>query len=389
MKPYDYVIVGAGFSGAVLAERITSVLGKKVLLIEKRSHIGGNAYDEHNAQGHLIHRYGPHIFHTSAEHVWQYLSQFTEWFLYRHRVLGLVDNQLVPIPFNFNSIEKLFPRSTADRLIDLLLQGYGYNAKVPILKLSKTENPDLQFLAEFVYQKVFLNYTMKQWGMSPESLDPGVTARVPVYLSRDDHYFQNPYQGIPLLGYTALFKKLLASPKIHIMLNTDAAEIVDFNPENGAIKLFGKAYRGTLIYSGKIDALFNYQYGELPYRTLEFQFESKTQDRYQEVGTVNYPNHYQFTRITEFKHLSGQTLPGTTVVKEFPHAYDRHTPGRDIPYYPIPYPESKPIYQLYLERAREVPQLILIGRLAEYRYYDMDAIVARALKLFRERIQGS
>ncbi|NNV08006.1 UDP-galactopyranose mutase [Geobacillus sp. C56-T2] len=381
---FDYVIIGTGFAGSVLAERIATQLNKKVLMIEKRNHIGGNAYDSYDSQGILIHNYGPHIFHTKVKKVWDYLSNFTEWHLYHHKVLGVIDGKKVPIPFNLNSIHQVFPKSLAERLEKKLIENFGYNKKVPILKLREVEDPDLKFLADYIYEKVFLGYTTKQWGVTPEELDPSVTGRVPVYISRDDRYFQDPYQGMPKEGYTKLFERMLDHENIKILLNTDYKEVLQFNFETGEASLFGQKFNGKIIYTGPIDYFFDYKFGQLPYRSLNFVFEQFNQEKVQEVGTVNYPNDYNFTRITEFKHLTNQSSDKTTTVKEFSQEY---IPGENIPYYPIKNENNLELYRLYKEEARKYDNLIFIGRLAEYQYYDMDMVVAKALRVFEEKIK--
>ncbi|ADU95595.1 UDP-galactopyranose mutase [Geobacillus sp. Y412MC52] len=383
---FDYVVVGAGFAGAVIAERIATQLNEKVLVIEKRNHIGGNAYDYYDENGILVHKYGPHIFHTRSREVWDYLSQFTDWHLYHHHVLGSIDGKKVPIPFNLNTLHELLPESLARLLEEKLVSKFGYNVKVPILKLRETDDKDLKFLADFVYEKVFLNYTTKQWGMKPEELDPTVTGRVPVYISRDNRYFQDAYQGMPKEGYTKIFEKLLSHSNIKLMLNTDYKEVIDIDVKNGKISLFGQEFKGILVYTGKIDEFFNYEFGELPYRSLRFEFENIQKEFVQPVGTINYPNEYQFTRITEFKHLTGQEHSSTTIVKEYPQGYERNVKGKDIPYYPIPKKENLELYAKYKERARQFPHVFFVGRLAEYRYYDMDAVIARALTVFNNKI---
>lgn len=382
---FDYIIIGAGFAGSVLAERIATQLNKKVLMIEKRNHIGGNAYDSYDSHGILIHNYGPHIFHTKVKKVWDYLSNFTEWYLYHHKVLGVIDGQKVPIPFNLNSINQLFPKNLAERLEKKLIENFGYNKKVPILKLREVEDTDLKFLADYIYEKVFLGYTTKQWGVTPEELDPSVTGRVPVYISRDDRYFQDPYQGMPKEGYTKLFERMLDHENIKILLNTDYKEVLQFNFETGEASLFGQKFGGKIIYTGPIDYFFDYKFGQLPYRSLNFVFEQFNQKQVQEVGTVNYPNDYNFTRITEFKYLTNQSSDKTTTVKEFSQEY---IPGENIPYYPIKNENNLELYRQYKEEARKYDNLIFIGRLAEYQYYDMDMVVAKALRLFEERIKG-
>jgi UDP-galactopyranose mutase len=381
---FSYIVVGAGFAGAVLAERIARELDEKVLVIEKRNHIAGNAYDRYNADGLMVHQYGPHIFHTRIKEVWEYLSQFTEWRLYHHRVLGVIDGKKVPIPFNLNTLHEVFPSSLAQSLEEKLIGHFGYNVKVPILKLREADDEQLKFLADYIYEKVFLHYTMKQWGVTPEEMDPAVTGRVPVYISRDDRYFQDAYQAMPQEGYTRMFEQMLDHPNIKLMLNTNFNEVLEI--KEGAIFAFDQEFTGKLIYTGMIDELFDYKYGELPYRSLRFEFSTLPEKTVQEVGTVNYPNDYTFTRITEFKHLTGQMHPHTTIVKEYPQPYNRHTEEQSIPYYPYVQPEPLALYEKYKAEAREYPQLLLVGRLAEYRYYDMDAVVAKALKVFRDKI---
>ncbi|MBD8069403.1 UDP-galactopyranose mutase [Bacillus sp. PS06] len=381
---FDYVIVGAGFVGSVLAERIASQLNKKVLIIEKRNHIGGNAFDSYNEHGVLIHNYGPHIFHTRSKDVWNYLSQFTDWRLYQHHVLGQIDGKEVPIPFNINTLYDVFPKSMAQRLEEKLINNFGYNVKVPILKLKEVQDEDLKYLAQYIYEKVFLNYTVKQWGVKPEDLDPTVTGRVPVYISKDNRYFQDQFQGMPKEGYTKLFEKMLSNPNIKVMLNTDYKEIININFDTNSMKVLNSDFEGKLIYTGPIDYFFDYKHGELPYRSLKFLFDTFNQPEFQKVGTVNYPNNYNFTRITEFKHLTGQVLPNTTIVKELSQEY---IPGQNDPYYPIKNEENSQKYKLYKSEASKLDNVIFAGRLAEYQYYDMDAVVAKALKVFKEKLQ--
>ncbi|BCX87969.1 UDP-galactopyranose mutase [Methylomarinovum tepidoasis] len=382
---FDYIIIGAGFAGAVIAERLASERNASVLLVEKRPHIGGNCYDRYDDHGVLIHEYGPHLFHTSNAEVFHYLSRFTDWIEYQHRVLAVVDGQKVPLPFNLNALHRLFPASLADSLERKLIKRYGFDIKVPILELKKEEDPQLKFLADFIYNKVFLKYTVKQWACPPEDIAPEVTARVPVFISRDDHYFQDKYQVVPKHGYTRLFERLLGHPNIKLLLNTDYREILRLDFDTAEIQLFGQSFSGHLIHTGMIDELFDYRFGELPYRSLKFRFEHLPQDLFQEVTTVNYPENYDFTRITEFKHITRQKLPGTTIVREYPQDYDRLKNGRNIPYYPIFKDENTARYRQYANFARRFPKITLVGRLAEYRYYDMDDIVARALEVYRTR----
>ncbi|SOB91273.1 UDP-galactopyranose mutase [Ureibacillus xyleni] len=376
---YHTIIIGAGYAGLVLAERLASQQNQKVLVIEQRQHIGGNAYDRYDEHGVLIHEYGPHIFHTRSKEVWDYLSQFTEWHHYEHRVLAKVDGQEVPIPFNLNTIERVFPPALAERLQKKLVDVFGYNVKVPILKLREQDDKDLKFLAEYVYEKVFLHYTLKQWGIGPEELDPTVTGRVPVYVSRDDRYFQDPYQGLPKYGYTEMFKNILNHPNIHLMFNTRYQDIMTISKDGHT--LFGQPFEGQIIYTGMIDELFDFAYGELPYRSLRFEYDIFDVEYKQSVGQLNSPNGYDFTRITEFKHLTGQKHPKTSLAREYPQHYVK---GENIPYYPITAEENQVKYKKYKQLADTLPNVHLVGRLAEYKYYDMDAVVATALKLYKK-----
>jgi len=384
---FDFVIVGSGFAGSVVAERIANVLNKKVLLIEKRAHIGGNCYDYYDKNGILIHKYGPHIFHTNDKKVWEYLANFTDWRIYQHKVLAFIDEKKVPLPFNLNTLHALLPYSIAERLEKKLIEHFGFGNKVPILELKMNEDKDLKFLAEFIYEKVFLNYTLKQWGMRPEELSPEVTGRVPVFISRDDRYFQDKYQGIPAEGYTKLFERMLSHPNIKILLNTDAKEVLKVNFESKKIFFMEKEYEGKIIFTGPIDELMNYKYGELPYRSLRFKFETYDKEYFQEVAVVNYPNNYEFTRITEFKHLTGQIHPKTVIAKEYPIQYNRNIPGRDIPYYPVPNQTSAKIFEQYLREIEQFGKIYLVGRLAKYKYYSMEKVVEDAIMLFEEKLK--
>ncbi|MEL7351413.1 MAG: UDP-galactopyranose mutase [Cyanobacteria bacterium P01_A01_bin.116] len=369
---FDWLIIGAGYSACVLAERIATQLEQRVLIVEKRNHIGGNAYDYYNEHGHLIHKYGPHIFHTKSKEVWNYLSEFTEWRPYYHQVLGVVEGKKVPIPFNLNSLYQLFPPHYAEKLEGLLLENFGFGKKVPILQLKESTSGDLAFLADYIYDNVFLRYTQKQWNLKPEELDNGVTARVPIYISRDNRYFQDPYQAMPKLGYTSMFRRMLDHPNIKVLLNTDYREVMEDVSFNRA------------ICTGPIDAFFDYAHGEMPYRSIDFRFETLDQEKYQEVGTVNYPNDYDITRITEQKYLTGQVSPKTTIVREFPQAY---IPGRNDPYYPIPRAENRDRLSLYLKEAKKLKGTVLFaGRLGDYKYYNMDQAVVRALGIFEKEI---
>jgi len=367
----DWLIVGAGFTGSVLAERIASQLGQTVILVEQRQHLGGNAYDYYDDHGVLVHQYGPHIFHTNAQYVWDYLAQFTEWRSYYHRVLAVINGKTVPVPFNLNSLEALFPPHYAAKLAQQLIEQYGFDVKVPILKIRDTaKGEDLKWLVEYIYENVFLHYTVKQWGLKPEELSPSVTARVPIYISRDDRYFQDKFQGLPKFGYTKLFQRLLNHPKIKLLLNTRYQEVAE------------DIHYQRLIFTGPIDEFFNYLHGELPYRSLAFKYLHTEQTHCQTVATINYPNEYAYTRTTEFKHLTGQRVYGSTYIEEYPQIYRR---GENIAYYPIPKDEYRAWYRKYeLEAEKLQKSVFFAGRLADYQYYNMDQAVARALSLFQE-----
>lgn len=381
---FNYIIIGAGFAGSVIAERIANVLNKKVLVIEKRNHIGGNCYDYKNENGIIVHKYGPHLFHTNYKKVFDYLSNFTDWYIYHHKVLAFIDGKKVPIPFNFNTIEQLFPPLLAKKLEEKLLNKYRYNSKVSILELRKEKDKDLKFLADYIYEKVFKNYTAKQWNLKPEDIDPEVTARVPILIGKDNRYFSDKYQVIPKEGYTRIFERMISHPNIKLMLNTDFREIMKVNLEQKKIYIFGQEFKEKVIFTGMIDELFGYKYGELPYRSLYLKFETLNKEYFQEVATVNYPNDYDFTRITEFKHIHPVKIKRTVILKEYPKNYK---PDEDIPYYPIFTKENQDLYNKYKELAKEFKNLILVGRLAEYKYYDMDDVVKRALDIFREEVR--
>ena len=390
---YDAFIVGAGYAGAITARRLAEDGGKKVLVLERRPHVAGNAYDCPDAAGVLIHQYGPHIFHTNDRRVFDYLSRFTKWRRYQHRVIANLprDNPEVvpahkttdgrfffPVPFNLDSMKNAFGMEEGKRLGQKLLDAYPAQSQVTILELRQNPDPEIAAIADYVYEHVFVHYTMKQWGQKPEDIDPNTTARVPVRLSRDPRYFQDKYQGMPLDGYTPMFEKMLDHPNITLELNTDALKRLKL--EDGRILLDGEPFGGTVIYSGQADELFGFRFGPLPYRTLDFGFQTLPQDAFQTHGTVNYTVDQPYTRITEFKHLTGQELPGvTTIMKEYSRAYT----GADgeIPYYAVINPENNALYAKYKAEADKFPGLRLLGRLAEYKYYNMDAIAARALTL--------
>ena len=376
----QYIIVGAGLTGCVIAQQLAENPENRILVIEKKKHIGGTCYDCFNDDGILIHKYGPHIFNTADKKVWEYVNRFSDFYEYYHRVLGYVDGQLVPIPFNLKSIQLLFPEVMAASLCGKLLEKYGYNTKVPILELQKQDDAELQWLADFVYEKVFLHYTMKQWGQTPDEVGGKAMARIPVFVSTDDRYFQNQYQGVPKQGYTRMMQNMLEAKNISVLLGMDYSDILKLDEENGTIVVDGKPFSGKVIYTACIDRLFDFSHGELAYRTLDFRFFTYDQESYQAVATVNYPCNYDFTRITEFKKLTFQKHPKTTIMKEFSLSYDPKDDFHD-PLYPIPKEENERLYGQYLKDAERFSQLVLAGRLANYRYYTMAETITNALKI--------
>ena len=356
---FDYMVVGAGFAGSVLAERLAAGLGKKVLVVDKRSHIGGNAYDCYDDHGILIHRYGPHIFHTNSREVFTYLSRFTEWHPYQHRVQAWVDGRLVPIPINLDTINTLY----GTKFDAFQLAEFYKSVAEPRAELKTSEDVILNQVGRELYEKFFRNYTRKQWGLDPSELDAAVTARVPTRTNRDDRYFTDTYQAMPLKGFTRMFERILDHPNIKVLLNTDYHEIE------------GSVLYDEVICTGPIDEFFDYCFGRLPYRSLQFQWETLDTERVQPVAVVNYPNDNPYTRVTEFKHVTGQQHPKTTRVYEYPQA-------DGDPYYPIPRAENAELYKRYQELAAATPGVQFVGRLGTYKYYNMDQVVAQALTLF-------
>lgn len=377
---YDSIVIGCGFAGAVAARELAEQKGERVLIIESRDHIGGNCYDKKDEYGILIHQYGPHIFHTNSKRVYEYLSRFTKWYEFDHEVVGKIHGRELPIPFNLNSLEMVYG-DRAPALEKKLVERFGEGARVPILELMNHEDDDLKEIAAYVYENVFLKYTMKQWGKSPKDIDPAVSGRVPVLLSRDNRYFQDTYQGIPLEGYTAVFEKLLAHDGIDVRLGCQGKDVLRLDPD-GEIKIYfeEEPFTGKIIFTGALDEFFDCCYGRLPYRSLDFKFEHYDKPFYQSHGVVNYTVSEDFTRITEFKYLSGQMdAEDTTIVKEYPMAY---TGGQgQIPYYAINNAENDALYEKYKGIVDHIPGFYLLGRLAEYKYYNIDAIIDRALDL--------
>ncbi len=377
---YDCIIVGAGIAGAAAARVLAEEGGKRVLVTERRSHIGGNCYDRPDDHGILIHEYGPHIFHTDDEEVRAFLSRFTEWYDFGHEVVAKVGDQLLPIPFNLNTLHLIFDGEKASRIEKKLIGAYGEGSRVNIMRLRENEDPDIQEIADYVYRNVFLYYTMKQWGQKPEEISPEVTGRVPVVISRDNRYFKDVYQGVPLHGYTPMFERMLDHENIEVMTDTDCADLLDFSGEE--IRFRGKPFAGAVVYTGAVDELFGCRFGRLPYRSLDFRFEHLDQESFQDHSVVNYTVSEDFTRITEFKFLTGQRdACGTTIVREYPFAYTGAE--GEIPYYAILAEENERLYEKYRALTDRFSHLHLLGRLAEYKYYNIDAMCRKAMDLAR------
>jgi len=360
---FDFLIVGAGFAGCVVAERIASQLDRKVLIVERRDHIGGNCYDFYNDDGILVHKYGPHYFRTNSKKVFDYLSQFTKWHYYQYKILAFVNGQLLPLPINLDTVNRLYGLN----LSSFELEKFFERVRKPVQKIRTSEDVIIAQVGRELYEKFFKNYTRKQWGLDPSELDASVCARIPVRTNRDGRYFNDKYQAMPKRGYTGMFRKMISHPNIHLLLKTDYKEILNLIPFN------------KMIYTGPIDEFFDYKFGRLPYRSLRLEFETLDQEWYQPVSQVNYPNDYDFTRIVEIKHATGQRHQKTTIVREYPVA-------EGDPYYPIPKEENRLLYERYRKEADKLKGVYFIGRLAHYKYYNMDEVVALALELFETKI---
>ena len=359
---FDFLIVGAGFAGSVLAERIASQLGKTCLVVERRNHIGGNAHDLYDRAGVLIHAYGPHYFRTNSQRIIDYLSQFTEWHKVEYKILSWTHGRFWQFPINLNTFEQLIGRPSTTEEMEAKLAQW----RVPIDNAKNSEEVIVSQVGWKLYEMFFKNYTRKQWQRDAKGLDPSVCGRIPIRTNRDDRYLSEKFQALPKDGYTAMFRKMLSHPNIEVRLNTNYREVrrhVRF---------------GHLIFTGPIDEYFGHCFGRLPYRSLRFEPETLPQEYFQPGMQVNYPNDHEFTRIVEIKYATGQNLPSTTIVREYPQNF---APGRE-PYYPIPAPDAKALYSKYAERAVLEKNVSFVGRLATYRYYNMDQVVGMALAEF-------
>ncbi len=378
---YDCIIVGAGIAGATVARKLAEESNKKVLVLERRNHIGGNCYDKPDDHGILIHEYGPHIFHTGDEGVREFLSRFTKWYDFGHEVVAKVGDQLIPVPFNLNTLHMVYDKEKAERLEKKLIEEYGLDSRVPIMKLRESMDSDVREIADYVYKNVFLYYTMKQWGQTPEEISPEVTGRVPVVISYDNRYFKDKYQSVPVDGFTPMFAAMLDHPNIEVRTGVDCSDVLDF--KDGKIYFEKAEFTGDLVYTGALDELFDCKFGRLPYRSLNFQFEHLDQDSFQDHSVVNYTVSEDFTRITEFKFLTGQKdTDGTTIVREYPFAYTGAE--GEIPYYAILNAENEALYEKYRLLTEDFDKFHLLGRLAEYKYYNIDAMCRKAMELAEE-----
>ena len=356
---YDFLIVGAGFAGSILAERLARDAGKKVLLVDRRPHLAGNAYDHPDASGILVHKYGPHIFHTNSKEIFEYLSQFTAWRNYEHRVMAQVEGKLLPIPINLDTVNQLY----GFKLDSAGLEKFFESVAEKVDPIRTSEDAVVSTVGRDLYEKFFRGYTRKQWGLDPSELSSQVTARIPVRTNRDSRYFTDTYQSMPLHGFTRMFENMLDHDNITIQLGTDYREIKDTVPHR------------EMIYTGPIDEYFNFRYGKLPYRSLEFRHETHEVEVFQPGPVINYPNDHDYTRVTEFKYLTGQKHPKTSIVYEYPQA-------EGDPYYPIPRPQNAELNGKYQALVDETAGLYFVGRLASYKYYNMDQVAGQALTLY-------
>lgn len=384
---FDYIIVGAGITGITAAEELANVLNKKVLLIDKRDHIGGNCYDYVNEEGTIIHKYGPHIIHTNSTQVYNYLSLFTLWNIYNHKVLYKINENLIPVPFNLISIDKCLPLH-AEHIKDALLDKYDVNSKIPIKELVNSSNEDLKLLGNFIYENIFLKDYEKLYGLSNDELEEFIDKMLPFFLSYDCRYYQDIHQVVPAQGYTNMFQNMLSNHNITIMLKKDYHEILSIDYDNKKIFYEGEEFKGHLIFTGMIDEFFNYKFGKLPYRSLILLNEDLNEVLFQDNSTIHYPEEYHFRKITEFKYLTGQQTFNTTIQLEFPTEYDIKNEEQNIPYYPIDLQKNKEIYEKYRKLSEDYENITFIGRLAEYKLLQMDELVEKVLNLISEKFIG-
>lgn len=362
---YKYVVVGAGLAGLTIAERIARKLNEKVLIIEKRNHIGGNCYDYYDEKGILVHKYGPHIFHTNSKSVWDYINKFTEWYHYQHRVLTYIDGCLIPMPICTDTINQLYNLNLTNDQVEEFLNSKALKKD----EINNSEDVVLSKAGTDIYEKFFKNYTKKQWDSYPNELDKSVISRIPVRYNRDARYFTDKYQGLPKYGYTKMCENMINNSNINILLNTDYKDVID------------EIQYEKLIYTGPVDYFFDYKFGKLKYRSLKFEFETIDTESYQDAAVVNYPNDYDFTRITEFKKMTGQHNDRyTTIIREYP-TWDGE------PYYPVPTQECKDEFLVYKRECDKLENVIFVGRLAEYKYYNMDAVIYTAMNIFDKQIK--
>lgn len=372
---YDYIIVGCGYAGGISARLLAEEIGKKVLIIDRRSHIAGNMFDECDKNGILVHRYGPHISVMNTDKCYDFLSRFTEWIPYEHRVNAEIDGVQVPLPFNLTAVDKLFGERS-ELIKNTLIEEYGMEKKIPILDMLNNENKIILDLANYVYEKVFLHYTIKMWGLKPDEIHPSVTARVPFHISYDNRHFTHKIQVMPKNGFTKLFEKLIDHKNIDVELNTDALDVLKIDLEGQKVYLKNEEFNGGIIYTGAIDELLNYKFGVLPYRSLDFEFVSHNVDYLQETAVLNWPDDREATRRTEMKHLTSQKMPGiTTTITEYPGTYNKSADKWNEPYYPIIADEYLTMYKKYRDLIVSMPKFYIIGRLAEYKYYNMEAVI--------------
>lgn len=372
MYEYDNLVVGAGISGATIAYLLANELHESVLLVDAKDHIAGNCYDYRDENGIMIHKYGSHVLHTNNVNVWKFLNKFSSFNTYMHKVIALVDGIETTIPFNINTLYDVFPKTLAVRLEEKLLKNYAYNDKIPILDFQKSNDDDLKFLASYIYRRIFLDYTVKQWGVKPEEIDESVTARVPVYISRDNRYFQDTYQGVPTIGFTGIIWKMISHPSIKLKLSKTHAEIKE-----------SQNFFKRVFYTGSIDEYFNYKFGILPYRSVSFKFETHNCEFYQSNSVINYPTNYDFTRIHEYKYYLNDKSSKTVIAKEYSEPFKIKKNERC---YPIINEDNIELYSKYRNEMNE-RNVFFFGRLGDYKYYNIDEAIERALKLF-EQIKG-